>query len=87
MKTAVHENKSKSFIPFLILIKVHKHKQTGISLFWFLSFISACLTAKQTQKLTGTFVPFFLITACLHFSKCKRKLEGSSHSFFIQACP
>jgi len=35
MKTAVHENKSKSFIPFLILIKVHKHKQTGISFFGF----------------------------------------------------
>jgi hypothetical protein len=84
----VHETKSKFFIPFLILIKVHKHKQTGIPLsFWFLSFILACLSAKQTQILTGTFAPFFLITACLHSSKCKRKLAGISHSFFIQACP
>jgi hypothetical protein len=50
-------------------------------LFWFLSFISACLVAKQTQKLTGTFVPFLFITACLHFSKANTKTNRHLCSF------
>jgi len=50
----VHETKSKSFIPFLILIKVHKHKQTGIPLlvsFFYLSLSHSKANTKTNRHL------------------------------------
>jgi len=50
----VHETKSKFFIPFLILIKVHKHKQTGISFFgFFLSFFYLSLSRSKANTKTN----------------------------------
>ena len=76
MKTAVHETKSKFLIPFLILIKVHKHKQTGIPLsFWFLSFTLACLSAKANTNINRHLCSFLFDYSLSSFKQMQTQIS------------
>ena len=81
MKTAVHETKSKFFIPFLILIKVHKHKQTGIS-FFLVSFFYLSLSLSKANTKTNRHLCSFLFDYSLSSFK-QMQTQISRHFSFL----